>query len=140
MFFHQNRALVRRPLPLERLREMAALWKELFGRKPDLAGMLKAVDDFMSAGIASRNGEESRTAFRLFRALTATLCRDILLLHQGQGPLLWPSLEDEYKKVDFTRRFLILLEELSEIPVKGRMNVNKRFAVTEILIKFWEEE
>jgi len=140
MFFHQNRALVRHPLPLETLRKMVGLWKGLFNKRADLAGILKVIDDFMSAGISSRHGEESLNAFRLFRALTATLCRDILLFHQGRGALLWPSLEAEYKKVDFTGRFLILLEELSEIPAKGRMNANKKFAVTEIIIKFWEEE
>jgi len=141
LFFHHNRGLVTENLPLKTLRDMLEAWKELFEKRPGLAELLKAADTFYSMGVSSRSGDDSLTAYRLFRAVTASLCRDLLLLHEGkEGQLMRPSWLEFYKKVDFTPRFLILLEELSELPFKEKMNVNRRFIITEIVIKFWDEE
>ena len=141
LFFHQNRGLVTRDLPLETLRAMLEIWRGLFEKKPGTAALLDAADRFSSAGVSSRSGDDSLSAYRLFRAVTASLCRDLLLLHEGEGErLMRPSWAPLYKRVDFTPRFLILLEELSELPYKDRMNVNRRFIITESVIKFWDEE
>jgi len=140
-FFHQNRALVTKDLPLETLRAMLEIWKGLFEKRPGTEDLLNAADSFYSTGISSRSGDDSLQAYRLFRAVAASMCRDLLILHEGdEEKLLRPSWLELYKKVEFSPRFLILLEELSELPFKDRMNVNKRFIITESVIKFWDEE
>ena len=141
LFFHQNRELVVENLPLETLRTMLETWKGLFEKRPGLAGILNAAETFYRTVVSSRSGDDSLLAYRMFRAVTASLCRDLLILHEGdEERLMRPSWLDLYKKVDFTNRFLILLEELSEMPFKDKMNVNKRFIMTEIVMKFWDEE